>query len=54
MPFKQQNYANWPLEQTQRDGKALFQAVEEHEQKCRTAFDVGLQAPSRRPEERFL
>ena len=25
-----------------RDGKALFQAVVEHEQKCKAAFDVGL------------
>ena len=27
-----------------RDGKALFQAVLDHEQKCKTAFDVGLPA----------
>ena len=26
-----------------RDGKALFQAVVDHEQKCETAVDVGLQ-----------
>ena len=26
-----------------RDGKALFQAVVDHEQKCKTAIDVGLQ-----------
>ena len=27
-----------------RDDKALFQVVVDHEQKCKTAFDVGLQA----------
>ena len=27
-----------------RDGKALLQAVLDHEQKCKTAFDVGLPA----------
>ena len=26
-----------------RDGKALFQAVVDHEQKCKTAIDIGLQ-----------
>ena len=26
-----------------RDGKALFQAVVDHEEKCKTAIDVGLQ-----------
>ena len=26
-----------------RDGKALFQAVVDHEQKCKTAVDVGPQ-----------
>ena len=26
-----------------RDGKALFQAVVDHEEECKTAIDVGLQ-----------
>ena len=45
-----------------RDGKALFQAVVDHEEKCKTAFDVGLQtlmvayqnAPTKSPRTQIL
>ena len=35
-----------------RDGKASFQAAVDYEQRCKAAFDDGLQVPSRRLSER--